>query len=37
MQLTPSLIRLGATPHDKNEAIRQVAALLAENGKVAPE
>ena len=37
MQLTTSLIRLGATPHDKNEAIRQVAALLAENGKVAPE
>lgn len=37
MQLTPSLIRLGATPRDKNEAIRQVAALLAENGKVAPE
>ena len=37
MQLTTSLIRLGATPRDKNEAIRQVAALLAENGKVAPE
>ena len=37
MQPTTSLIRLGATPRDKNEAIRQVAALLAENGKVAPE
>lgn len=37
MQLTTSLIRLGATPRDKNDAIRQVAALLAENGKVAPE
>ena len=37
MQLTTSLIRLGATPRDKNEAIRQVATLLAENGKVAPE
>ena len=37
MQLATSLIRLGATPRDKNEAIRQVAALLAENGKVAPE
>ena len=37
MQLTTSLIRLGATPRDKNEAICQVAALLAENGKVAPE
>ena len=37
MQLTTSLIRLGATPRDKNEAIRQVAALLAEHGKVAPE
>ena len=37
MQLTTSLIRLGATPRDKNETIRQVAALLAENGKVAPE
>ena len=37
MQLTTSLIRLGATPRDKNEAIRQVAALLAENDKVAPE
>ena len=37
MQLTTSLIRLGATPRDKNEAIRQVAALLAENGKVALE
>ena len=37
MQLATSLIRLGATPCDKNEAIRQVAALLAENGKVAPE
>lgn len=37
MQLTTPLIRLGATPRDKNEAIRQVAALLAENGKVAPE
>ena len=35
--MTTSLIRLGATPRDKNEAIRQVAALLAENGKVAPE
>ena len=32
MQLATSLIRLGATPRDKNEAIRQVAALLAENG-----
>ena len=37
MQLATSLIRLGATPRDKNEAIRQVAALLAENGKVALE
>ncbi len=37
MQLATSLLRLGATPRDKNEAIRQVAALLAENGKVAPE
>jgi len=35
--MVTSLIRLGATPRDKNETIRQVAALLAENGKVAPE
>lgn len=37
MQLTNALIQLGATPKDKKEAIQQVAALLAENGKVAPE
>jgi len=36
MQLTTSLIRLGATPRDKNEAIRQVAALLAESGSPEP-
>ena len=34
MQLTNALIRLGATARDKTDAIRQVAALLAENGKV---
>ena len=33
MQLTNALIRLGATARDKTDAIRQVAALLAENGK----
>ena len=36
MQLTNALIRLGATARDKTDAIRQVAALLAENGKVEP-
>lgn len=36
MQLTNALIRLGATPKDKTDAIRQVAALLAANGKVEP-
>lgn len=37
MQLSNELIRLGAKPADKQEAIRQVAAILAENGKVAPQ
>ena len=36
MQLTNALIRLGATARDKTDAIRQVAVLLAENGKVEP-
>lgn len=37
MQLTNELIRIGATPADKQEAIRQVAAILADNGKVSPQ
>lgn len=37
MQLTNELIRLGANPSNKQEAIAQVAAILAENGKVAPQ
>ncbi len=36
MNLTNALIRLGASPKNKTEAIHQVAALLAENGKVKP-
>ena len=35
MQLTNALIRLGAKPADKEEAIREVGRILVENGKVA--
>lgn len=37
MQLTNELIRLGATPTNKQEAIRMVAQILADNGKTTPE
>lgn len=36
MELTNALIRLGAKPSDKTQAIREAAKLLVENGKVAP-
>ncbi|SUO93805.1 fructose-specific PTS transporter subunit EIIC [Suttonella ornithocola] len=37
MELTNALIQLGATPATKEEAIRQVAAILVENGKTTAE
>lgn len=37
MELTLDLIRLGAVARTKEDAIEQVAALLSDNGNVAPE
>lgn len=37
MKLTNELIRLGAAPADKAEAIRMAAQILVDNGKTSPE